>query len=242
MRSKRLYTIGLIGSVVLYVGAGFIHAPYEDLSGILGLISVAVFIISLVALIVFAIRSGIKGRATRQAPVAHNPNPQPIDPPSPSPQPQPTDPPRSSPQKKNTTTVERVHVRGLEHYTKNIVSIATENPDYSLSKRELAEYFLDERVWQYQFFAKAALVPEPENEHDPNAIMVQADGVCIGYVPKGSTGHIRKLMDSGRIKRMEINIGGGKFKEAYEDDDDKYELDRGEVKYSAVLELYLTEE
>lgn len=154
---------------------------------------------------------------------------------------QPTSTVRPEAPAKTGQTIERVHVRGVENYKKNIISVATENPDYSLTKRELQEDYLDERVWQYQFFVRAALVPEPDNQYDPNAIMVQADGLCIGYVPKGSTAHIRKLMESGRIKHMDLKIGGGKYKEVTEVDDDEYELERGEYNFSAVLELHLSD-
>lgn len=151
----------------------------------------------------------------------------------------PSAPVTSAPRK--TVKSERVHVRGVDNYRGNILKLAHENPDYDLTKSELAESFLDERVWRYDFNVSAALVPEPDNEYDPNAIMVQANGLCVGYVPKGSTAHIRKLMDGGRIKSMDLDIGGGKYKEVCEDDDGKYEMDRGERPFSAVLELFLTE-
>ena len=115
-------------------------------------------------------------------------------------------------------------------------------PITAFPKRELQEDFEGERVYQYTFDVKADLVPEPDNEYDPNAIMVQANGLCIGHIPKGSTAHIRKLMESGRIKSMNLNIGGGKYKEVYEVDDGEYELDKDTLKYSAVLELHLTDE
>jgi len=170
------------------------------------------------------------------------PTPAPTSAPIPQPAPAAATPAPAAP--KNATTSERVHVRGLDHYTDNIIAVAIENPDYDLTKSELIEECPDEKVWQYYFNVKGDLVPEPDNPHDPNAIMVQADGRCIGYVPKGSTSHIRKLMESGRIQSMSLDIGGGKYKEIYEDEEeeDKYEMDRGSRPFSAVLELFLTEE
>lgn len=203
-------------------------------------------IVGLSALIVIIV-SGIKAKhkpkvdpaltaalAAQYKPVK-SPAPAPSDNPSPQPQ-------AAAPEPKKATTTERIHVRGLDHYTDNILAVARENPDYDLTKRELIEECPDEKVWQYYFIVKGDLVPEPDNPYDPNAIMVQADGLCIGHVPKGSTSHIRKLMESGRIQSMHLDIGGGKYKEVYEDEDDKYEMDRDERPFSAVLELYLTEE
>lgn len=34
------------------------------------------------------------------------------------------------------------------------------------------------------FDCMAELVPEPTNPHDPNAIMVQIDGRCVGYLSR----------------------------------------------------------
>jgi hypothetical protein len=36
-----------------------------------------------------------------------------------------------------------------------------------------------------RFECMAELVPEPTNKYDPNAIMVQIDGACVGYLSRG---------------------------------------------------------
>ena len=258
MKNRRFYKIGLVLSVAAFICALFIPESMGATSALVGWLGIFCFVIFLIALIVSGIRARKKPVPAQETPldtsvpVETAPTPvqpiqpaqpvqpvQPMQPVEPAPPVQPSQP---KPQAKKAVKIERVHVRGVNHNTKNIIAVAMENPDYSLSKRELQEDFLDERVWQYQFFVKAALVPEPDNEYDPNAIMVQADGLCIGHVPAGSTAHIRKLMESGRIKYMDLQIGGGKYKEVCEVDDDEYELERGELKYSAVLELHLTEE
>lgn len=175
--------------------------------------------------------------------------PEPADVPDPVPEPVPDyvppidhiPPLHKEPVEKKATNIERVHVRGVNNYLTNIISVATENPDYQLTKAELVEDHEDERVYQYDFYVKAGLVPEPDNPYDPNAIMVQADGLCIGYVPKGSTSHVRKLMESGRIKSMDLKIGGGRYKEVVENDDGEYEIEKNEKNYSAVLELHLAD-
>lgn len=217
-------------------------------TGDLSLLFFALFAVLLVVGIVLSIVNAVRRRRMKRQqavevpatpPAAPKPAPAPVPASAPVPAPAPA---QAAPAAKKVVKSERIHVRGVAQYKKSIETLGTENPDYSLTKRELIEDFLDERVWQYQFFVKASLVPEPDNEYDPNAIMVQADGLCIGYVPKGSTAHVRKLMGSGRIKSMDLNIGGGKYMEVYETDDDEYELDRDEKDYTAVLELFLTEE
>lgn len=238
MNNRRFYKIGLFLSIALFIAMLCMPKTMGSFPAIIGLLSLACIPIFLIALIVSGIRAKKKSAATPPAPSA----------PIPSAPSQPTTAAQSvvstppAPTVKRTTNIERVHVRGVDHYTKNVESVGFENPDYNLSKRELQEDFEGERVYQYTFDVKADLVPEPDNEYDPNAIMVQANGLCIGHVPKGSTAHIRKLMESGRIKSMNLNIGGGKYKEVYEVEDGKYELDKDALKYSAVLELHLTEE
>lgn len=214
-----------------------------DTPAMIGGIAMIVGLSALIVFIVSGIKSKHKPKSDPALTAALSAQYKPVKPPAPAPSSDPApQPPAAVPEPKKATTTERIHVRGLDHYTDNIKAVARENPNYDLTKRELIEECPDEKVWQYYFNVKGNLVPEPDNPNDPNAIMVQADGRCIGYVPKGSTSHIRKLMESGRIKSMDLDIGGGKYKEVYENDDDKYEMDRGERPFSAVLELYLTEE
>ena len=214
-----------------------------DTPAMIGGIAMIVGLSALIVFIVSGIKAKHKPKVDPALTAALSAQYKPVKPPAPAPSADPVpQPPAPVPEPKKATTTERIHVRGLENYTDNIKAVARENPDYDLTKRELIEECPDEKVWQYYFIVNGDLVPEPDNPYDPNAIMVQANGLCIGHVPKGSTSHIRKLMESGRIQSMHLDIGGGKYKEVYEDDDDKYEMDRGERPFSAVLELYLTEE
>ena len=47
---------------------------------------------------------------------------------------------------------------------------------------------------EYDFYGSCDLVPEPDNEVDPNAIRIEVDGELIGYVPAKMCGKIHKLM------------------------------------------------
>jgi len=44
-----------------------------------------------------------------------------------------------------------------------------------------------------------ALVPEPDNPYDKNAIRIDIDGLKLGYVPKTKTTTVRKIMNSGPV-------------------------------------------
>lgn len=237
--NKRAWLICFIVSVIVLFGSFALPKSMGDTPAMIGGISMVLIVVFLIGFIVSAIRAKRKNVVDPAPTVAPTAQTKQTTAPAPT---HTTSAPTHEPAPRTTTKTERIHVRGLEYFTNNIKAVASENPDYDLTKQELADQYSDGKVWQYTFNVNGALVPEPDNPVDPNAIMVQANGLCIGHVPKGSTAHIRKLMESGRIKSMSLDIGGGKYKEVYEDDDGTTQMDRDERPFSAVLELYLTEE
>ena len=80
--------------------------------------------------------------------------------------------------------VEKFNIAGTSFRQDEIFSLAKENDEYEMTKKQLIdEGYEDERVYMYYFNPKGTeLVPEPDNEHDPNAIKVITQGVHIGYV------------------------------------------------------------
>lgn len=144
---------------------------------------------------------------------------------------------------KPTETVERVKytfkVAGISFCTDAIEDMLKEDGDYYESKSYLRENYDDgDRIWQYlsEYRDDVALVDEPENEYDPNAIRVEVGGVHIGYVKKGSTSRVRNLLKKDDV-RVKIDIGGGPYKELYEDEDGKIQIERGEIEFYAKLEI-----
>lgn len=135
-------------------------------------------------------------------------------------------------------------VAGTSFRSNAIASLGEENDDYGASKRDLIEEEMtDEEIYQYRFHPqKVELVPEPDNEFDPNAIKVIVDGVHVGYIKKGSCAHIKKLLAEDRIQNINCKIGGGKFKIITEDydpekDKDVYTLERDEREYWVELKI-----
>ena len=144
---------------------------------------------------------------------------------------------------KPTEPVERVkstfRVAGISFRRDAIEDMLEEDDDYCESKSYLRENYDDgDRIWQYlpECRDDVALVDEPENEHDPNAIRVEVGGVHIGYVKKGSTSRVRNLLKKDDV-RVKIDIGGGPYKELYEDEDGKIQIERGEIEFYAKLEI-----
>lgn len=130
-------------------------------------------------------------------------------------------------------------VVGMDYYKKAIESILSENLIFDFSKRELIEEGWEgEKVYFYDTgYFSAELVPEPENEFDPNAIAVYTQGVKVGYIKKTKCKQVKGYMDSGRIRKVDIEIVGGKYKYISESG-----IERGTDDYKGELSIYLEPE
>ncbi len=119
-----------------------------------------------------------------------------------------------APETPSTRKVEKFNIAGTSFREADIIkNFADDNDDYNLPAKELKEDFDGQRVYKYDFLtAVPELRPEPENEYDPNAIAVYSDGIQIGYVKKGSTAHLRKVLEQRKIISMKLNISGGDYK------------------------------
>lgn len=135
-------------------------------------------------------------------------------------------------------------VAGVTRYAENIEELGIENVDYTKTKRELIdEGMTDERIWKYLFYPdKVELIPEPENPHDPNAIMVIVDDIHVGYIKQGSCSHVYKLLREDLISDIDCTIGGGPYKfiaKEYDDEKDKevYVLEKDSTNFFVHLQI-----
>lgn len=141
--------------------------------------------------------------------------------------------------------VEHHRIAGTSFRLEAIKELLEENPDYSLSKRELMDYGLvNERIYKMEVYRHSAVLePEPENPSDPKAIKIVVEGVHIGYIKAGSCAHIHKVLREGRLESAEVEIKGGEYKILLEDFDEDgesvYSLERYTIPLSAVLSLTL---
>lgn len=139
-------------------------------------------------------------------------------------------------------------VAGVSFRQKQILTLAEENPEYDVSKKELLDPFSyklhGRRIYQYTFNPmNVELVPEPENPQDPNAIKVIVDNVHVGYIKREANSHINQLISEDRIDYIKAFIGGGKYKCVDYDpfkDKDVYEAD--ETTIFVELKIYTKEE
>ena len=127
-------------------------------------------------------------------------------------------------------------VMGVSHYVdKFFEALSYENGDYDLSKKEIKEEFEDgDKIYRYEFSAKEAkLIPEPDNEYDPNAIRVEADGFTIGHIKKTETAKVKELLSAEDLYKIEIKISGGDYKLVSEDEDEKITVEKDSCNYFA---------
>jgi len=132
-------------------------------------------------------------------------------------------------------------IAGTSFHESEIQNLMLENDDYDMTASELIDSGMeDERVYRYlEAYCDAALEPEPDNQYDPNAVKVFADGIHIGYIKKGSAAHVKKLLEEDRIASMSINISGGPYKLAYLNEDDRPRIEKDNQNFSVKLDIFV---
>lgn len=115
-------------------------------------------------------------------------------------------------------------VVGLAYNEEALEELRTESDDWSMSRKELLEEYSDgDRLYRYEWpLSPVEVVPEPENEHDPNALKVLLCGKKIGYVKKDQTDAVRALL--GQDLRVWVELEGGEAKVFEEDEDEKIQI------------------
>lgn len=136
--------------------------------------------------------------------------------------------------------VEKFNVAGLFYHMNEFMKLAEDNPYYSTKKEDLIEDFLeDEYVFKYDFLpALVELIPDPDNEHDPNAVAVYADKHLIGYIKAGNCSHVKRLLAAGNIQKIDLDVWGGPY--VYLNADEN-RLEKGERDYKVKVVVTLTE-
>lgn len=223
---KKLLSNGLIISIALIIIGFSITKNSQSYGAFLVLIGFCMFFISLIRRIIKKLKRKKVDRTSKAE----------------------TDMPAEQPEMKvlgqTQYLIETHKVAGVSYRQKEIESIGVYNYQFDLSKSEIEEEVgTNCKVWQYEFFPKATLVPEPDNPYGKNTVRVEADGVHIGYIKSGSSAHVKKLIDDNRIHKVDIEIGGGKYKTVndYEDDDgnEKTKLVEGATDYGYFAKLTL---
>lgn len=125
----------------------------------------------------------------------------------------------STKSQKRTLTEEKFSVAGVSYYLDNIGKLACQNPNWKKTAAQLISSGMAERrVFRYNYINKPVkLIPEPQNEHDENAVIVQIAGEKVGYISRSDNVHVKSILQTREIKYISSFISGGKYKIATED-------------------------
>lgn len=221
---------GIAAGFAAMMGCAFVWVilfPGDDSPAGIGLICLVVGLF-------VAFKVGLKGMKpkSKQTPTQPASTPEP---------PKPEPPKPAAPAQPEGTTYLVAGVSFREH---DILEMAEESSEYTWSKKEIIDMcYTNDKLWRYCWDPKQVeLVPEPDNQYDPNAVKVMVDGVHIGYIKKGSCKHVLRLLAEDRIRRITCTIGGGPYKvvwEEYDDEKDRdvYTLEKDEAPIWAKLKI-----
>ena len=112
-----------------------------------------------------------------------------------------------------------IDVAGASYYCDSIVRCLKKNPKYDLHDDELINLGKD-RI--YEFFpldSNAVLMPEPNNSHDRNAVMVLVGNNLVGYVPAEYALFVKNLIYQKALSFAGVSILGGNVKIIYPNKD-----------------------
>lgn len=108
-----------------------------------------------------------------------------------------------------TNFAKTFEVAGTYFKQEDIKLLVKENPLYINPEQPVS----GKRIYKYNFTRKPAiLIPEPQNPHDSNAIMVTIDNIHVGYVPAEHCISIKKSIKANSFKFIEAQIYGGDYK------------------------------
>ena len=158
-------------------------------------------------------------------------------------EPTPTPPPQEEPKRpKGIIKTQRHKLDNVEAHMKGIMELVEKNEDYKLSKKALIEDGREnEKIYEYELNGKVELLfggVEP--------IQVFVDDVYIGDIKKGSRAKVKKLIESGTIKSIDVEVSGGNYKmlRCYSriGYSDEYILDKLEDAFCITIEITYREE
>lgn len=149
-------------------------------------------------------------------------------------------PKASAPAPAPSDKMQRHNITGVSHYEANLLKLAIKNPAYAFTQKDiLARKLCCQNIFEYTFAPKrTALIPEPDNPQDPNAIKVVIDGQHVGYIKSGSCTRVLNLIKENRIAGIESRISGGKYQNLWAEGNQIQQHEKGSKKYHVEILIY----
>lgn len=113
-----------------------------------------------------------------------------------------------------TLQTESFSAVGMHYYSENIGKLACRNEDWKRTAKNIISLGkTDKRIYRYNYIYKPVkLIPEPTNQHDKNAIIVQIAGEKVGYISRDENLHVKDILNNCEVKYISAFIGGGDYK------------------------------
>lgn len=147
---------------------------------------------------------------------------------------------------KPESEVKIYQISEVEHYLDDLLSLMTSNYLYDYKKQELIDTCNVDRPIYKQTVegCDLELVPDPDNQHDSNAIKVMMGNKKVGYIAAKDCPHLLDVIDKDLAINIHCEISGGKYKMVNEDydfekDKSHYTMEYGEDPYG--ITLYIRE-
>lgn len=111
-------------------------------------------------------------------------------------------------------TKEVFEIPGAFHNRANIAKVMEPNPAWRKTCKVLIKSGIgDKRVYRFRPTTRAAqLVAEPNNPYSDNAVMVQIDGLKVGYIADDEASHVNDILKNKTIVDVSAAITGGEYK------------------------------
>ena len=122
-------------------------------------------------------------------------------------------------QAERTLKEETFPLAGVSYYESNIQKLATVNPDWKISAKQIVDNGkAEKRIFKNYYVNKPVkLQQESDNPHDENAIAVFIAGELVGYISRTDNIHVNDILNHREIISVSGFIGGGEYKIVDED-------------------------
>lgn len=148
--------------------------------------------------------------------------------------------------KEHESIVNEYEVTGIVFYLKNLLPLMEPNYLWDYKKQDLIDTCnYDEPIYKTTLTeCRLSLSPEPDNPHDPNAIMVLLNDRLVGYIAAKDCKHVLNVINNDLMISMTCKVRGGKYKMLCEDydsyrDKSTYSMEHGEDEYG--ITIYIRE-
>lgn len=111
----------------------------------------------------------------------------------------------------------KFNVVGINYRIDDVMKLATPMKKWFMSNDQIAQKYGTKPIYRYYFTNEPIqLIPDPNNPHDSNAIMVLINNIHVGYVPKENCILVKSMLNSNQYN-ISAKFSGGEYKIIFPD-------------------------